>query len=192
MIRINLLPVREWKRREAVRQQISLFFLTLLLLLTVLLAAGISIQTRLMSTEDEFEDLKAQKTKLAYVEKRLQAAAARRKEIENKFSAVESLERGRDLAVRVIDEVVTAIPMDRVWLTSLRVSSNKVSLSGVALDNHTVALFMRRLESSPLFGEVTLSSTTKRTMEGHELMGFGLTIKVNPPKSKAPSKEKKA
>ncbi len=51
-------------------------------------------------------------------------------------------------------------------------------LKGIALDNHTVALFMRRLEASSMFASVNLKDTKRKTIEGHALMEFGLQVGV--------------
>ncbi len=176
MIKVNLLPVRQWRRKEAVRRQISVFFLTLLLLLSVLLAVGITVQGKLVSKRDEIAALEKQKRQLAFVNKKIAKVNKKRKEIENKFSSIEKLQQGRSFTVRAFDEVVTAMPIDRVWLTKMNLSGTKMSLSGVALDNHTVALFMRRLEHSPMVASVTLSMTRKKKIMGKELMEFGLSL----------------
>ncbi len=191
MIRINLLPVREWRRREAVRQQISIFLLSLLLLLAILLGSGITIQGKLQGVRDEYHALKQQKQKLAYVDSKIAKLKKKAKEVEAKFRAIETLQTGRTLTTRVMDEVVTALPIDRVWLKGLHLGGNSLQLSGVALDNHTVALFMRRLEASPLFKAVTLQNTRRQVYEGQELMDFKLTINITPPKP-AGEKGKKA
>ena len=177
MIRINLLPVRQWRRKEAVRRQISLFFLTLLLLLSILLTMGITVQGRLSIKRDEVAALERQKRDLAYVNKKIAEVKKKRKEIENKFSSIERLQHGRNFTVRAIDEVVTAIPIDRVWLTNMNLNGNQMTFSGVALDNHTVALFMRRLERSSMVSDVTLSRTSKKRFQGKELMQFSMSVR---------------
>lgn len=178
MIKVNLLPVRQWKRKEAVRKQISVFFLSLLLLLTVFLAVGITVQGKLTTKREEIARLEQQKKQLSYVNKKIALVNKKRKEIENKFSSIEKLQHGRNFAVRALDEVVTAVPIDRVWLKRVNLSGSKIIVSGVALDNHTVALFMRRLQGSSIVASVTLSNTRKKNIKGNELMEFGLIIEL--------------
>ncbi len=178
MIKVNLLPVRQWRRKEAVRRQISIFFLTFILLLTVLLTIGIIVRGKLALKRDEIASLEQEKKKLAYVNKKIAEVKKKRTEIENKFSAIEKLQQGRSYAVRAFDEVVTAMPIDRVWLTKMSLSGSSLSLSGVALDNHTVALFMRRLDHSPMVASVALSATKKKNIMGKDLMDFSLSIRL--------------
>ncbi len=176
MISINLLPVREWKKREAVRQQVSVFFLSFILLLAGLFAIGFAIQGKVSAQRKELKRLEARKAQLAYVNRKITQAKRKSKEIETKFQAIEKLQHGRIRTVKVMDEVVTCLPIDRLWLKGLELRSEKLKLSGIALDNHTVALFMRRLDASPLTKKVRLMNTRRQKIQGHELMQFDLMI----------------
>jgi len=178
MIKVNLLPVREWRRKEAVRQQITIFFLLFFLLLSILLAVGITVQAKLAFKRDDLAQLEARKNKLSPVNEKIAQINKRREEIERRFSSIERLQQGRDYAVRAIDEVVTAMPIDRTWLSRLQLSDYTIEISGTALDNHTVALFMKRLQGSPMVNEVILNSTRKKNFQGKELMGFALTLRL--------------
>ncbi len=174
MISINLLPVREWKKREAVRQQVSIFFLSFVLLLAGLFAVGFAIQGKVSAQRKELKMLEARKAQLAYVNQKIKLAKKKSKEIEAKFNAIEKLQKGRTRTVKIMDEVVTCLPIDRLWLKSLKLKDGQLSLSGIALDNHTVALFMKRLDSSPFTKKVKLVNTRRQRIQGHDLMQFDL------------------
>jgi type IV pilus assembly protein PilN len=176
MIQINLLPVRELRRKEAVRQQISIFVLSLILLIVGLLAAGLTIQGKVAAQRQDLASLEEKKAEFAYVSKKIERVNKKQEQIEDKFKAIERLQEGRTTTVKILDEIVSSIPIDRLWLTELSLKENNVQLGGVAMDNHTVALFMRRLETSPMFGLVNLISTTQKSIQEHTLMQFGLQV----------------
>jgi type IV pilus assembly protein PilN len=178
MIQINLLPVREWRKKEAVRQQISVFFLFLILLVVVLLATGLMIQGKIGAQRQELASLEKNIAKFAHVNEKIKSVNEKREQIENKFKAIEKLQEGRTTTVRILDEIVSSIPIDRLWLTKLSLKENNVQLDGVALDNHTVALFMRRIETSPMCESVNLINTTQKSILGHALMEFGLQVNI--------------
>ena len=178
MISINLLPVREWKKREAVRQQVSVFFLSFILLLAGLFALGFAIQGKVSAQRKELKRLEARKAQLAYVNQKITQAKKKSKEIEDKFNAIEKLQKGRTRTVKIMDEVVTCLPIDRLWLKSLKLNSGQLKLSGIALDNHTVALFMRRLEAAPSTKKVKLVNTRRQKIQGHDLMQFDLLAEL--------------
>ena len=178
MIQINLLPVRQWRKKEAVRQQISVFILFLVLLTVSLLAAGLTIQGKVAAQRQEMASLEEKKAKIAYVNKKIESVNKKRKQVEDKFKAIEKLQEGRTTTVKILDEIVSSIPIDRLWLTKLSLKGNNVQLGGVALDNHTVALFMRRLETSPMCRSVNLINTKQKSIQGHALMEFGLQVNI--------------
>ncbi len=175
MITVNLLPVRQWKKREAVRRQVSIFFLSFILLLVGLLAIGFTIQGKVSAQRKELKRLEAQKRRLSYVNKKIALAKKKSKEIETKFQAIEKLQKGRTNTVKIMDEVVTCLPIDRLWLKKLDLKAGRLALSGIALDNHTVALFMRRLDASQLIKKVKLVNTRRQKIKGHDLMQFDIT-----------------
>jgi len=178
VITINLLPVREWRKRENVRRQFSIFVLSLILLGCILFAAGASIQAKVALQRQELNQLEDQKRKLAYVNKKIQTVRAKEKEVEEKFKAIEQLQQGRTRTVKILDDIASSIPLDRVWLDRLSLKGKTLSLSGTALDNHTVALFMQRLESTPVFSKVYLKNTKSINYQGHKLMKFDLSINI--------------
>jgi type IV pilus assembly protein PilN len=178
MIQINLLPVREWRRKEAVRKQISIFALSLILLIVCLLSVGLTIQGKLRAQRQDLASLEEKKVKFADLNKKIEEINKKQEQIEDKFKAIEKLKEGRATTVKVLDEIVSSIPVDRLWLTELSLKENNVQLGGVALDNHTVALFMRRLEKSPMCGSVNLIKTTQKSIQGYALMEFGLQVNI--------------
>jgi len=188
MIQINLLPIREWRKKEAVRQQISVFFLFLILLTVALLAAGLTIQGKVVAQRQELASLEEKKAQYAYVNKKIERVNKQRKQVEDKFQAIEKLQEGRTITVKILDEIVSSIPIDRLWLTKLNFHNNNVQLDGVALDNHTVALFMRRMEKSPMCRSVSLINTKHKSIQGHALMEFGLQVNVETQQEKNKNK----
>ncbi|MDA8162721.1 MAG: PilN domain-containing protein [Desulfobacteraceae bacterium] len=178
MIRINLLPVREWQKRETARQYLSVFFLSFILLLTILGGLWITVQNILSSQRQAFNALEADKAKLSYVGKTLSDIEARRKAIKEKFVAIEALQKDRAIAVRIFDQIAGSVPADRLWLTGIVFKDQGLKLNGVALDNQTVALFMRRLETVPIFHSVNLTSTKRKPYQGQNLMDFEVQLLV--------------
>jgi type IV pilus assembly protein PilN len=179
MIKINFLPVREWRRKEAIRRQISTFVLFVILLAVVLSVVGLTVQGNLVAKRQELSSLESKKAKLAYVDREIEKINKKRKQVEDKFGAVEGLQKGRTTTVKILDEIVSSIPIDRLSLTRLSLRENNVQLDGVALDNHTVALFMRRLEASSMCKSVNLINTRQKSIQGHDLMEFGLQLSID-------------
>jgi type IV pilus assembly protein PilN len=158
MLEINLLPVREVRKRAEARQ-----IVTQLVLVLILTLCGIAaIHTRLQGDMDRAEgriqqmekDIARFKPQLDQVE----AFKKKKSELEKKIDVIDGLDRQRRGPVRLLAELADRIPQ-RAWLTSLESSGGTVKLKGESLDNELVALFLRDLGTSPSFQEVDLEGT---------------------------------
>ncbi len=186
MIRINLLPVREWRKKEEVRQQISIYILSIILLLCIFLGISITIQKQIDSKQEKLTNLQTKIVKLKKIKADINKINIAKKRIKERFNIIEKLQANRQITVKLLDQLVTAIPIDRLSLTHITFRDKILRLNGIALDNHTVALYMKRLENLPTFKTVELINTKRRAINGHDLMAFSLKaiIKTNSPNSK--------
>jgi type IV pilus assembly protein PilN len=91
------------------------------------------------------------------------------KEIRAKLAVIKQLEKNKTGPVHLLDEIAMAIPKEKLWLTSLQESAGTLKLSGTAMDNETVALFMTNLERSDYVGSVNLQSARLRYMPAYKL-----------------------
>ncbi len=174
MIEINLLPVREEKRKADVRQ----FALTLgaTLVGTVVVAAMVHLKVvaDVSGTKDSLVQLQKQidqfKPQLDQVEK----YRATKQAIEAKLEVISRLERSRSGPLHMLTELSVNAP-ERLWLTSLDAKSSRVVVKGMSLDNELVALFMTALGDSPHFRDVELEETEAKDVDGLRLNAFQLS-----------------
>ncbi|MBV8667236.1 MAG: PilN domain-containing protein [Burkholderiaceae bacterium] len=138
MIRINLLP-----HREARRKRNKVAFVRLLVLAGVfggafVLAVGAFIATKISEQEARNNYIKAENAKLdeqikeiANIKQEIEALKARQQ-------AVEDLQSDRNQPVYLLDELVKQVP-EGVYLRSFKQEGQKVSLNGVAQSNERVS-----------------------------------------------------
>lgn len=146
MIRINLLPVRAVKKREAGRQALGLIAAALLL--------GLVSNYLWYSARDDVRTENADKiaqtqTRIADLEKvigEVNNINKRKKEVQEKLKVLDDLRKGRAGPVRLLDALATATPK-KVWLTGFNEVSGKVSLVGSASSHEDVAEMMRGLNN---------------------------------------------
>jgi len=186
MIDINLLPVREAKRKADVRQLGMQFLLAF-----ILAGAGIGfthshIVTRISSSEQRIRQMEAD---IKQFQPQLDQVAAFRKKkaaLEKKIEVIEDLDRARSGPVRVMDELASHMP-EKLWLTSLTTEGNSISLKGEGMDNELVAVLMRSLNESPYFEKVDLRGTELgNSKEGLKLVKFNVDAMVTSPKPAKP------
>lgn len=185
MIEINLLPVREARRKADLRQQGMQFLLVMLVA-----AAGIGfthshVTNRIQDSQVRIRQMEAD---IKQFQPQLDQVAAFRKKkasLEKKIDVIDGLDRARNGPVRVMDELASHMP-ERVWLTSVQTDGSSIKLKGESLDNELVALLLRALGESPYFDQVDLQSTELGSgKEGLKLVKFNVEAMVVTPKPDA-------
>jgi type IV pilus assembly protein PilN len=190
MIEINLLPVREARRKADLRQQGMQFVL-------LALVAGGAIGFTHSYVTDRIQDSQARIAQMEADIKQFQpqldqVAAFRKKKasLEKKIDVIEGLDRARTGPVRVMDELASNMP-ERVWLTNLATEGSAIKLKGEGLDNELVADMLRKLNASPYFDRVDLqSSELGESKTGLKLFKFSVEAVITTPKPKKPAAAK--
>ena len=169
MIRINLLPYRAAKKKENIRRQVSIFFLSLVVVALLvfwynsMLGGKItSLNAEIRSTQDQVAKYKKINDEIAEIKKKLAV-------LERKIQVIESLEANRKAPVQNLDGLYKVLVEKRMWYTQITEKGETFSLSGVAIDNQTVADYMTRLERSDRFQNVRLSSIQQHKVRDQEI-----------------------
>lgn len=182
MIQVNLIPVRAQKRRETVRQFISAYFLSIVLLLAVMGYLWLSLRNEVKSLERRSTQLSNEINQYAKYDSMLKELKEKKAIIDKKRSIIKDLQNDRDRVVRILALLSVELPADKIWFERLTISSNSISLNGVALSNEAIAEFMRNLESSPytVKGTVNLVLSKQVSKTNMKLREFQLAYQFLP------------
>ena len=179
MLEINLLPVREAKRKADVRQQ-----LMQLLLAVIVTCGGIAVlHSRLMDDRSSAEVRVSQmRQDLEQFEpQRLQVEAFKKKkaELEKKLDIIHGLEEARTGPVMLLAELASRAPAN-FTLTSVKTKGNRIEMKGRSLDNEIVATFLSDLGASKYFDQVDLDSTEigQNKEGGLKVVNFEITARL--------------
>jgi type IV pilus assembly protein PilN len=192
MIRINLLPFRVARKKENIRRQISIFFLTILLTFVALFGYTQMVNKKIETVKDQITQVDQQIAK--YKEK-----ATRVKQIKNdlvlleeKLDIVDSLQKQRDKQLILFDSMTRLIVPGRMWLENFKTTEKSVTIKGIAFDNPTIADFMEKLEKSPLFDKVDLKTAQMKKFKGDAMLkSFELLCRKTQPVKEKKAGEKK-
>ncbi len=175
MIRINLLPFRLARKKENIRRQVSIFFLSILLLVSALAWYTLGIKNAIEEKQRETDRVNAQITIYREKADRVTEIQKRLKILEDKLQIVASLKQKRDEQLVLLEDLQVRLVPEQMWLETLDADETSVTLTGIAFDNPTIANFMKRLEASELFREIDLKQTRiKKFDEGTSLKAFEL------------------
>jgi len=184
MIRINLLPHRE-ARRKASRRQLAMMAVMVAVIGIALAALVHGVIAGYVAVQDDRNAfLKRENAKLdkeiAEIKKLKDEIAAllARKQI------IETLQNDRARAVNLLEALVRHAP-DGVYLKSLKQKGLRVSVSGYAQSNARVSAFMRNLQGA---GALENSATSPQLVEikasnvnNKRLSEFNLDFSMKPP-----------
>jgi type IV pilus assembly protein PilN len=181
MIRINLLPVRAKIRKENVRQLISIYLLSVLVVVGVIAYVWLAQTYKISRLEGHLQRVKAEVASYAKFEQILKDLQAKKVTIEKKRETIIALQQDRDNLVRILAVMSVQIPAERVWFEKMSQAGPAITLDGVALSDETIVEFMRNLESSPYVdkGSVNLVHTKLTSISGMKLREFRMSCSIS-------------
>lgn len=216
MIRVNLLPIKQARRRTAGIKQLVVFGGLIALELLVVAVLWLNTEAQLSKLKED----------VATNERDVQAAQAEVKDAEQlqkdrdaltqQLKVLDDLERQRSGPVRVLDELQTMVSPPRneedrfaqlrknwnvewdtrrLWIESFKETNGDFVLQGGAVNADDVAEFLHRLATGEFFYNVELDVVTaviKGGTEGDRTVTFDLRGKVAYTGKPAPGAEPQA
>ena len=184
MIRINLLPWREVRRKA---HNIQFFILmgmvaglaaSIVLLVHGYYATRISIQTeRNKFLKDENSKLDKEIEEIKKLKEEIQALLSRKQ-------VIETLQADRAQTVYLLEQLVRQTP-DGVYLKSVKQTGPKVNLTGYAQSNARVSTLMRNLEASPYLENPDLVEIKVASVNNKRLSEFTMNVSIRRQQSDA-------
>ena len=188
MIRINLLPHRELRRKQQQKE----FFIVLGVVLGLGATIWFATHSYLSGQLDE------QNGRNSYLEMQIAALDKQIEEIKKvqeqttallqRKKIVESLQANRAETVYLLDQLVRQLP-DGVYLKSVQQKGNRVTVNGFAQSNARVSTFMRNLESSPYLEKPSLVEIHAVTDKSLRLSEFSLGVSLTRTKDEPAGKK---
>lgn len=186
MIRINLLPHREEKRKQRRSAFFSMLFLSaivgalLVLLIGGLIGSRISAQDQRNNfIKEENAKLDAQIKEIATLKQEIDALKARQQ-------AVEDLQADRNQPVYLMAELVKQVP-EGIYLRSFKQEGQRIHINGVAQSNERVSELLRNFSNnSPWLERPDLieirSAALGQGKDAKKVFNFTVTVDIKRPR----------
>ena len=190
MIRINLLPHREEKRKSR-RQRFYILSGLVATLAAVVTLFGWTLLSQMIGSQEERNQFI--RSKNADLDKEIAQVKALQAEIgalQAKKKVVEDLQSKRSLAVGILNEMSKRTP-DGAYLKSFKQDAQGVTISGYAHSNSRVSEFMLQLAQSELFDQPRLLETKSATIDRRRVQEFSLVVPFKKQAVAAPEVSKK-
>ena len=177
MIRVNLLPHREIRRKQQQQQ----FFI----LLGSVVAIGVAIWFVVHTYLDEQHDVQVSRNKYLSDEiVKLDKQIAEIQKLKDQTAAllarkrvVETLQSNRSEVVHLLDQLVRQLP-DGVYLKSIKQTGSRVTINGFTQSQARVSTLMRNLDSSPQLENPGLIEIKAVQQGGQRINEFTLNISI--------------
>jgi type IV pilus assembly protein PilN len=188
MIRVNLLPHREIRRKQQQKQ----FFIMLGVVVFIGVGVWFGVHTYL---EDQFNNqVSRNKYLLSEIEK-LDKQIAEIQKLKDQTAAllarkrvVETLQGTRAEVVHLLDQLVRQLP-DGVYLKSIKQAGTRVTITGLTQSQARVSTLMRNLESSPHLESPGLVEITAGQQGGQRINEFVMNINISRAKAEEEAKK---
>jgi type IV pilus assembly protein PilN len=171
MIRINLLPVEEAQRAAGRRQELALGTLIIAVAVLGLVAAHLWQGVRVTSARRELRRLTSEIASIEGPYSDALRIEQQKQELREKLRVIGQLEAKKVGPVRILADLSSATP-DKLWLTEFADTNGTLKLTGLGVDEQTVADFLRRLGTLPFFRSVDLDETSQVDQDGAKLKKF--------------------
>lgn len=182
MIRINLLPHREIRRKQLARQ----FAVATAIVAVIGLALSFVVYHYLsLQYDDQVSRNKYLTEEIAKVDKEI-AEINRLKEqtasLLARKTVVETLQSNRADTVQLLEQLVRQLP-DGMYLKSVKQQGTRVSITGVTQSQARVSTLMRNLEASQKLGNPALVEITATGQGTARANDFTMNVDIIRPKA---------
>jgi type IV pilus assembly protein PilN len=186
VIRVNLLPHREIRRKQQQQQ----FFIALAIFAAI--GAGIWGIGHVIWDEQLENQVNRNKYLQAEIEK-LDKQIAEIQKLKDQTASllarkrvVETLQGTRSEVVHLLDQLVRQLP-DGVYLRSIKQAGTKVTITGLTQSQARVSTLMRNLESSPHLEKPGLIEIKSVNIGGQRVNDFQMVVNITRAKVEEPA-----
>ncbi len=188
MIRINLLPHREEKRKGR-RQQFYVLLGLVSVLGAVIWFLGFSVINREIDVQNEKNAfLKREIASLDKEISEIKAIQAQTNALLSRKRVIEALQANRTEMVHLFNELAKQVP-EGIYLRSLGQTGQKIAITGYAQSNARITTLMNNLDESPLLESSTLIETKAESVRNRRLNAFSITTMITRQTAAAPGKK---
>jgi type IV pilus assembly protein PilN len=175
MIRINLLPTKAARKKEAVVLQLVVGAAAIAATLVVYFWMERIKNQEIEAEQLAINDLNAKINQLQTIIKQVEDYKQKRRDLNQKIDTIKRLNDQRSGPVKLIEEFTYVVPR-KAYITTYREVGKQLTLEGAAADGATVADFVDNLRGSKFFQDVQLIQVQA---EGQKKVRFNINCRVD-------------
>ena len=177
MIKINLLPVRAAKKKETAVQQLTIFGLTVFIVLAVVLTMYIVKRAQISATKNDIAVANSTISELKKKLGKLEELKSLKEQVKKKLDVLTQLRKNKSGPAHRLATLSESTP-DQLWLTAYAENGSDIKMSGFAFTEDLIAAFMRNLEASSDYMNVELLVSEQSVLGDNKLKRFDISCKL--------------
>jgi type IV pilus assembly protein PilN len=171
MIRVNLIPAAETQRAAGRQRDLAVGVIAVVTILILFGLAHVWQEVSLRVSTDRLVRIKKEIDELNGPFADVSRMEQQKTELREKLRVIAQLEARKVGPVRILADIASATP-DKLWITEFADTGGNVKISGLGVDEHVVAEFLRKLGNLPFLHRVDLDETSQVDEAGAKLKKF--------------------
>jgi type IV pilus assembly protein PilN len=187
MIRVNLLPARQAKRRLLLRTQLEIAILAFMLTVAGAGWLWIGQEKEHQARTEQLARIDAEIASLESLIKEVEDFKTRSAKLRKQIEVIDSLEKGQRRPAPILDALSQSLPQ-QVWLDKTKETGQLLHITGKSLNGMVgIAAFMENMGRSPWFGTAEIVEAKSETIADREVKTFTIKVPMTRPKKQATS-----
>lgn len=182
MIKINLLPTKNVRKRSMGLMQLVALLVAYVVLIAVLAFLYYDKQGQIDKFNKEIAAIEKDIVKQKQYQKDLDEYKKRESALQQKLDVIKNLRQSKTTPTVYMEELSKIIPQ-KVWLEEFNNANGNILMKGLATEHQDVALFMSNLESSKMFANIKMDAITRKEvkipgMANSQVLEFTITCNL--------------
>jgi len=156
MIRINLLSREEPQGSDRTPGIRNIFLLSLGVILAFIIIGYWILGAQVRRLEEERLTLEKQAQGFSILQREIKELKDKKELAQNRLALLTRLGKERHGPVRILEQLTKALPVNQLWITTLKETDSEIRLDGMSLSNQILADYMKRLETLESISRIDL------------------------------------
>jgi Tfp pilus assembly protein PilN len=178
MIKINLFPIAEIKKRYEIKLTIIWNIVAFLTILIVFSSIFFINSSKISDINNKIAYNKQKLNRLRFLRIQLNKFKKDKAILQTKFKVIKELESFKLLPPFVMEIFSKKIP-EKSWLTYLDYKEGALKIKGIAIDEPTIVQFINNLKQTHFFSKIELIQINRIKISGYDFKSFYIDAQIS-------------
>ncbi len=178
MIKINLFPIKEIKKRYDIKLTIFVNVVCFIIILVIFGGLFYMNSVKLKNIESEISYNKHKLNELRMLRIKLKKFQKDKKILQTKFKIIKELESFKKAPSYIMYTFADNMP-EKLWLKKFKEKGLSIQISGMTIDEPTIVQFINMLKKTKVFSKIELVQVSQVIISGYKFKSFSMNLEIN-------------